>query len=411
MNRSGRLLAFAACLLQSACAADSGSSHCAPEPGTICSVAGTGVAGLSGDEGLAIDADIYLPMDMTPGPDGKLYFLDWNNHRVRAIDSKGVIRTVAGDGELGDGPEGPALSAHFNHPTNITFDKAGHMIIAAWHNSRVVRVDLDTGILENIAGTGMRAYAGDGAAARMAVLDLPAGVACDDADNLYIMDQANQTIRLIGGDGIIDRFAGQCVIGTCDPGEEPSLCPGTDKWSCASDTDPGACKKPCDAAFGGDGGPARQARFAQPVGQSADPAGRIALGPDGSLYVADTGNHRIRRIDPEGIITTVAGSGEAGHAGDGGPATEAMLDSPVDIAVASDGTLYIADTQNSCIRRVTTEGIMQTIAGQCGRRGFAGDGQAPQQALFDRPYGIALAARGGLYVADTHNHRLRLMFP
>jgi DNA-binding beta-propeller fold protein YncE len=408
MNRAHHVSAVA-CLLICACADDTAASHCTLAHGTICTIAGTGVAGLSGDQGQAIHADLYLPMDMTPGPDGKLYFLDWNNHRVRAIDAQGTIRTVAGDGLLGDGPEGPALSAHFNHPTNITFDSAGHMIIAAWHNSRVVRVDLESGILDDIAGTGMRAYMGDGEPARSAVLDLPASVACDAEDNLYIMDQANQTVRRIDGNGIIDRFAGQCLIGSCDEGEQPQQCPGTDKWSCLSDTDPDACKKPCDAAFGGDGGPARQARFAQGVGQSADPAGRITFGPDGSLYVADSGNNRVRKIDLDGIITTVAGNGMADHAGDDGPATEASLDNPVDVAVAADGTLFIADTYNSCIRRVTPAGTIQTFAGKCGQRGFAGDGELATRALLDRPYGIALDLHGNLYVADTHNHRLRLI--
>jgi sugar lactone lactonase YvrE len=400
---------FAAiCLLLQACAAADRQDTCEPAPGTLCTVAGTGTAGLSGDDGAARDADLYSPMDMTlRGKD--MFLLDWNNHRIRSVDDSGTIRTVAGDGLLGDGPEGPALLAHFNHPTNIAFDKQGRMLIAAWHNSRVLRVDLETGILERLAGTGMRAYAGDGGPASTATLDLPASIACDADDNLFIMDQANQTIRRIGEDGRIERFAGMCLIGACDEGETPSQCPGTDKWSCISDSDGAACKKPCGAGFAGDDGPAIDARFAQPVGQSADPAGRIAFDREGNLFVADTGNHRIRKIDVTGIISTVAGNGVADYAGDGGPATQASLDNPVDIAIGSDDSLYIADTYNHCIRRVTSDGVIDTIAGSCTKRGFAGDGERPTAALLNRPYGIALDAEDNLYIADTHNHRIRLL--
>jgi sugar lactone lactonase YvrE len=409
MKRTGLRTALPWLLLLCACAAEESDGDCKPEPGTICTIAGTGIAGVQGDDGPATAAELYSPMDMTLDAGGALYMLDWNNHRIRGIDASGTIHTIAGVGELGDGPEGPALAAHFNHPTNIAFDKAGRMIVAAWHNSRVVRVDLESGLLEDIAGTGKRAYAGDGGPASTAILDLPASVACDADDNLFIMDQANQTIRRIDADGVIDRFAGRCLIGVCDDGEEPTRCPDTDKWSCIGDSDPDGCKKPCSAAYGGDDGPALEARFAQPVGQSADPAGRITFDADGNLFIADTGNHRIRKIDPDGMITSVVGNGEAGYAGDGGPALLASLDNPVDVAVGSDGVLYIADTYNHCIRSVSPDGIIDTFAGECGRHGFAGDGQAPTHALFNRPYGVALDAHDNLYVADTYNHRIRLI--
>jgi hypothetical protein len=409
--RSGLMRVVLLSTLQ-ACAADSSApaaEPCEPAPGTLCTIVGTGQAGVEGDDGPAKLAELYLPMDVTPNARGELFVLDWNNHRIRAIDEGGTIRTVAGNGQLGDGPEGPALFAHFNHPTNIAFDKMGRMLIAAWHNSRVVRVDLDTGLLESIAGTGMRAYSGDGGPARTAVLDLPAGVACDDEDNLYVMDQANQMIRVIGSDGRIERFAGQCIIGRCEPGEEPVACEGSGKLSCESDTDREACKQPCSAEFGGDGGPALQARLAQPVGQSADPAGRIVFDAQGSLFFADSGNHRIRKITRDGVISTVAGNGTDAYAGDGGPATEASLDNPIDVAVAADGTLYIADTYNSCVRAVSPDGIIDTVAGRCGKRGFAGDGKPGRESLLDRPYGVTLDAHENLFITDTYNHRIRML--
>jgi serine/threonine-protein kinase len=148
------------------------------------------------------------------------------------------------------------------------------------------------------------------------------------------------------------------------------------------------------------------------VGQAADPGGRIAVAPDGDLVVADTKNQRIRRIDRElGTITTIAGNGSVGFAGDGGPATAAQLNNPIDVAVASDGTIYVADTYNSCVRAISPDGIIRTFAGVCGEPGFANDGKAPDGAELNRPYGLGLAPDGGLYIADTYNHRVRIVLP
>jgi sugar lactone lactonase YvrE len=216
-----------------------------------------------------------------------------------------------------------------------------------------------------VCGTGARAYNGDGALAKDAVLDLPASVAFDADGNLYILDQANQVVRRVDSAGIIDRYAGNCVIGKCDAGEIPQACPSSNRTSCLLDTDPSSgCSQPCAIAFEGDGGPAIDARLAQPAGQAADPAGRLAFDADGNLLLADTKNHRIRRIDLAGVITTIAGTGERGHAGDGGPALDAELDNPTDLAIASDGTIYVADTYNSCVRAIGPDGTIETVAGR-----------------------------------------------
>jgi sugar lactone lactonase YvrE len=148
------------------------------------------------------------------------------------------------------------------------------------------------------------------------------------------------------------------------------------------------------------------ARFSQPVGQAADPAGRIVFGPKGDLFLADTGNHRIRRIDAEGLVSTVAGNGKPDYAGDGGDATEASLYRPVDIDVARDGTLYIADTFNSCVRAVDPSGEIRTVAGVCGEPGNGAASGPATKLKLNRPYGIGLAAGGVLYIADTYNHRV-----
>ena len=274
---------------------------CDPSEGVLCTVVGTGKAGLSGDGLDARTAALYTPMDVTVGPDGRLFVVDWNNHRIRAVNADGTIETVAGSGLLGDGPPGPALEADFNHPTNVEFDDQGRMWVAAWHNSRIRRVDLVRGVLEDVCGTGARAYVGDGGPIEDAALDLPAGLAFDPDGNLVVVDQANQVLRRIDlTDGTITRIAGQCIVRNsgCESGDTPAQCPGTDKHSCDMD----ACSEPCEGGFGGDGGDAMEARFSMPFGQAADPAGRVAMDEAGNIFLADTRNHRIRRVTPEGAI-------------------------------------------------------------------------------------------------------------
>jgi DNA-binding beta-propeller fold protein YncE len=340
-----------------------------PAP-VINTIAGTGIAGVNGDGLAPLETNLYLPQDVTVGPDGLLYLADWNNHRIRRIRD-GVIETVAGTGELGDAQDGDALAAQFNHPTNVCFDANGDMIIAAWHNSLVKRLDFETGQLVNLAGTGARSFGGDGGPGNDAKLDLPSAVVVDSNGNIIIADQGNYRLRILEPNGIINTFAGT----------------GT----------PGA---------GGDEGRAIDAQLNAPKGQSAPPASRIAIDARNRVYIADTGNHKIRMIDETGVIHTVAGSGERGYGGDGGTALAARLDTPSDVAVAPNGSLYIADTMNNAIRLVKPNGIIETFAGT-GARGFSGDGGPAAAAELDRPYGIDLAANGDVYIADTHNHRLR----
>lgn len=350
---------------------------CTGASGTICTYAGTGIAGLGGEGTPATETNLYLPMDLTFGPDGDAYLLDWNNHRIRQIAPDGTIVTFAGDGELGDGPEGPCEEAKFNHPTNIAFDSQGRMLIAAWHNSRIMRVDFATGSLEFAAGDGTRSWGGDGGDAKVAKLNLPAGVVVDHQDNFYISDQANQRIRMVGTDGIINTIAG--------------------------DGTPG---------FAGDGGPALEAEMHASVGQAASPANRMVLSDDDHyLYFADTDNHRVRYIDlTTGIIDTYAGNGVAAYAGDGGAATDASLYSPTDVAVGPDGELYIADTRNSCIRKVDPSGEISTFAGICGQMGYTGDLGSPTEATLYYPFGVSLDPVGNVYISDTYNQVVRVVY-
>lgn len=391
--------------------------------GVICTFMGTGKAGLGHDGVAADEVLLYLPQDMAESPDGQLYVLDWNNHRVRTIRD-GKVETVVGTGELGDAPEGPALSASLNHPTHVTFAPDGRMVMSAWHNSKVMAVDLEAGTLSNICGTGGRSYAGDGqvASSTTTVLDLPVATAFDSQGRMLIMDQANQRIRRIDENGIIDTIAGPSkdYVHVVDGFQE--VCFGD---TCKVCRDEEASDPDCEAfkfrpqGFAGDGGPATEAFFYLPFSQSAPPAGRMEMGPNDQIFIADTGNQRIRVISSDGIVNTVAGSGPdtydpsftGGYAGDGGPATDAMLKRPTDVAVAADGSFYIADTDNHCVRFVDTSGTISTVAGVCGERGFDGDGGAATEALLDRPYGIALGQDGTLYIADTHNHRIRVVYP
>jgi hypothetical protein len=354
----------------------------------------------------ALRAKFDSPLDVEPGPDGRLYLIDWNGHKIRALDENGDIAFIAGTGIEGDAcealpePDGcPGFAAEMNHPTGLAFDAQGRMIVAAWHNSKIKLYDPETRLVRDICGTGKRNFEGDGGpckadGADLVSMDLPSSVAIDDSGNIFFSDQANQIIRRIGTDGIVTTVVGNC--------------PGTGGKGC-----------PAGQGYSGDGGPAVEAALANRLGQGTDPQGKMAFDSAGVLYIADSANHVIRKVVPgsdgiigdgdpaEEIITTIAGTGEEGFSGDGGPATEAQLYFPTDVAIDADGTVYIADRANSCVRRVDPSGTITTAAGRCGSKGDGDDGIAATEAELNNPYGVALDGRGGLYVADTLNHCIR----
>ena len=375
--------------------------------GRIETFAGTGDAGKGPEEAPLLQALFYLPQDLTYGPDGRLYILDWNNHRVRVTNkasdktrqqnpryrgravAKDNITTLIGTGELGDAPAGRAREIGLNHPTHISFDPLGRLILTAWHNSMILRYDFATDYIEPICGTGERTYSGDGGPAIQATINLPSATAFDPFGRMYISDQENQRIRMVDIDGTIHT-----VVGTGEPG------------------------------FSGDGGPADQARIYAPIGQAAPPTSRIATDEFGNLYLADTFNNRIRKVDAAtGIITTIAGNDaraigsiadytsppEPGDSEDGADALAVSLYWPCDVAIDSEGRVFFADTFNHCVRYVDLDGTIYTVAGQCGKSGDMGDGGPPQAALLSRPYGIELDPDDNLYIADTRNHRIRLV--
>jgi outer membrane protein assembly factor BamB len=395
--------------------------------GNICTIAGRGENGYDRDaeerDLPALEAKFSLPQDTLTGSDGTVFILDWNNHRLRAL-ADGEVRWIAGRGELGGSLDDPE-NGDFNHPTNMIWDQSGeNIVLAAWHNSKIRTVNPTTGDVTDTCGDGKRAYFGNDGPAAMSSLDLPASIAYDPAGNLVIMDQANQVLRHIDTEGMIHLRAGQCVIdapmpngpGLCAEGVAPTPCPAdmagraSGKSTCGDPMT--TCSKPCTPGYTGDEIPATELRMAQPFGQSASPAGRIAFGPDGNLYFADTGNHIIRMIDADGIVHRVAGQppadgvAQSGYEGDGGPALAARLDYPVDLAFGDDGTLYFSDVRNHCVRAIDASGTISTVVGVCGEQGYEGDGGPADEALINLAFGIEYVD-GRLQVADTGNHVIR----
>ncbi len=288
-------------------------------------------------------------------------------HSASEVTRHSIITTIGGNGiASGSGDGGPATQATLNTPASIAIDTSGNVYVADAFNHRVRKIAPD-GVITAFAGTGQAGADGDGAQARDAQLRSPLGVAVDGAGNLYIADTYNHRIRKVSTDGIISTIAGTGNSG-----------------------------------FGGDGGPGTAAMLSYPTG--------IAVAGDGTLYIADTRNHRVRTLATDGTITTVAGTGAAGFNGDGGPAVLARLNSPRDVAVSLEGALYIVDRENRRIRMVDVDGAITTVAGT-GSSGFNGDRGAATQASLRAPYGIAVDLQGNVYIADTFNHRVRKVGP
>ncbi len=331
-------------------------------PVIITTVAGDGTDAFGGDNGPATKAQMRKPWSLAVGPDGSLYIADLSTLRIRRVAPDGVITTVAGNGTFGySGDGGPATAAAMGSPVGIAVAPDGTLFIPDFGANRIRRVGLD-GIITTVAGTGAYGFSGDGGPATAATLASPYGVAAGADGSFYIWDSNTYRSRRVGTDGIIYTVAGTGVNG-----------------------------------FSGDGGPATAAMLSG----SYDP---ITVAPDGALIVADTGYNRIRRIAPNGIITTVAGS-VPGFGGDGGQATSALLWRPEHVALAPDGTLFIADAQNARVRRIGPDGVIRTMAGTGGV--FSGDGGPPTAAGIQSMMGIALAPDGTLYISDQSNHRVR----
>jgi streptogramin lyase len=337
-------------------------------PGDISTIAGNGTGGYSGDGGIATNAMLSDPMGVALDADDNLYIADLTNHCIRRVDAvTGEITTVAGTGMQGFNGDGIAATlAQLSYPFAIALDGTGNLYIADSTNHRVRRVDKVTGLISTVAGTGSAGSSGDGGAATVAQMREPIDLAFDSFGNLFIAELRNHQIRKVdGSNGNISTVAGSGTLG-----------------------------------YNGDGIAATTADLYYPSG--------IVLGSDGDLFIGDTGNDRIRRVDAvTGLIETVAGNGVRGFSGDGGLATAAQIAYSTGIGLDGVGNLFIADQDNHRVRRVdATTGAIATVAG-AGTNGYSGDGGPAVSAQLYFPYDVAFDSKGHLYIADPNNDRIR----
>src|SRR6202522_4270858 len=416
------------------------------QQGIINTVAGNGTASYSGDGGLATYAEISQPHGVAVDTIGNIYIADEYNNRIRKVTgATGIISTVAGGGtgctgqtdSVGDGC--PATSAELNYPEGVAVDSAGNIYIADQQNSRIRKVTASTGIISTVAGNGTAGYSGDGGLATSAELRNPRGVTVDASGNIYIADSGNSCIReVIVSTGGISTVAGNGTVGYSGDG---GLSPSAELYSpdgLAVDSagniyiaDTGneriravgleaapVVLPPAGlistvagdgtARYSGDGGLAIIAELYQPQAVSADSTynSGVAVDSAGKIYISDSSNNRIRKVAvSNGIISTVAGDGTAGYSGDGGLATSAELRYPWGVTVDASGNIYIVDTNNRRIRKVTAStGIISTVAGD-GTYGYSGDGGAATSAELYYPKGVAADSAGNIYFADGYRIR------
>jgi len=340
---------------------------------SIQTVAGSGAGGFGGDGGAAASALLSNPSDVVPLDAGGYLIADTSNHRIRRVEVSGTIRTVAGAGPVvgaagafgGDGLAATDPAVRLNQPRSVSPLAGGGFLIADTGNNRIRRVD--DGVITTVAGSGAPGFGGDGDGAQIASLNQPGGVAALPAvvgagGGFLIADTGNNRIRRVSSSGIITTVAG---------------------------TGP--------AAFTGDGGPATSAALSAPTS--------VVPLAGGGFLIADTGNNRIRRVDVDGTIRTVAGGGPAGFGGDGGPAGKALLRGPEGVTALADGSIAIADTGNERVRLVGGDGTIRTLAGT-GTAGFSGDGGDPALAQLSHPRAVAQDDTQ-LLIADAFNNRVR----
>lgn len=341
-----------------------------PAP-VITSVAGTGKKGFAGDGGAATKAELDQPFDVALDRAGNIYFSDTFNHRIRRVDAKnGLITTVAGNGKKGFGGDGGvATEASLNEPYGVEIDSNGDLYIVDRLNYCVRKVDAKTALITTVAGIGGKSgYAGDGGKATDALLVEPNGICLDGKGKLYIADVAGHRVR------VVDLKTGTIVTLF-----------GNGKGVTA-----------------GDGGALKNATTNGPRA--------VAVGPTGLLFVVERNGHCVRVVDTaKETIERFAGTGKKGYTGDSGKARDATLDGPKEIDIDRNGNVFIVDTENEAIRRIDAKtGVVTTVAGK-GRTktpGLGDDGPATAATL-GRPHGVAVGADGAIYIGDTNSHRIR----
>lgn len=332
--------------------------------GIIQPLAGNGNFGFDGDGGLAVNAVLNSACPGVLADHlGNIFISDSGNHRIRKVDANGIITTIAGTGVEGYGGDGgPAINAKLKYPAGLAIDSQGNLYFADNGNYRIRKIST-AGIITRVAGTGVSGSSGDGGLATSAKIGPVSGIAVGSQGDLFIADENNARIRKVNAGGIITTVAGTGQFG-----------------------------------FSGDGGPASSAK----ISYSKD----VEVDAQGNVFFSDSGNQRIRKIDLNGTITTVAGTGTYGYNGDGIPAISASLADPAGIALDASGNILIADYSTHRIRKVHSNGIISTIAG-IGFPGFAGDGGHAFQARLSNPSGVAFDSGGNLLICDSVNNRIR----
>lgn len=413
-----------ACLLSAACL-----PACTPEPtlapchsGAICTFAGTGKQGFNGDGKPATESWLEWPIDLALDAKGTAVVADFNNYRIRRVNADGRFETIVGTNFPGDGDPGkldmgdkgaPGTTSALNHPADLMFAtvdsavaKKGDLILGAWHNHRIRIWDPASGLVFAHCGAAP-GFFGDGQQVGTTTkFNQPSKVTQDSAGNTYIIDTRNWRIRKVDAKGLVSSIAGN---------GKPGFDPAADKGALAAKATPFLFFDPNESS------------------NPTNPGGGLATSADGAtLYIADTMNHRIRAMDlAAGTVTTIAGSGTSGcvdlaqvatacaidsidppsagaFAGDGGPALQARLNQPHDLAWGPDGRLYFADSRNHRIRAIDMKtGIIQTVAGNGKPDGDLGDGGEPLKASLNEPWGIAFDPAGNLFIADTYHNRIR----
>ena len=331
--------------------------------GIINSVAGDGFGSYSGDTFPAVQAELHTPTDVAVDKNFNLYIADSANAAIREVTvSTGIITTIVGNAAIGDtGDTGPATSASHQYALRFMVDSSGNIYFAENGDSKIRKVTVSTGIITTVVGNGTNGYSGDGSTATKAELNFPTGVALDSSGNIYIADSLNRRIRKVSGN-TISTIGGNGVL-----------------------------------SYSGDGGPATSAQLNTPQA--------VAVDSSGNFYIADTFNNVVRKVSTAGIITTIAGNGTAGYGGDGSAATSAQLNGPQGVAVDSSGNVYVCDTQNARVRKISG-GTISTVAGN-GTPGYGGDSGPATAAQLNVPVNLAVDAAGNLYIADFTNNRVR----
>ena len=329
---------------------------------TITTIAGNGTGGFYGDGGVATNAELYVPGQLIVDENGNIYLTDASNNRIRKINnSTGFISTVAGNGTAGyNGDNIAATNATLDHPSGIALDKSGNIFVTDFFNNRVRKITT-SGVISTIAGNGGVGFSGDNVQATSATIGDPLGIDLDTSGNIYFTD-GNQRVRKVSTSGIITTVAGNGSAG-----------------------------------YGGDGGQATLTMLHNPHG--------IHVDCEGNIYIADMDNRRVRKVSPTGEISTIAGDGLSGYSGDGFNATSARI-YPTDIVKDKFGNIFVSDFGSSTIRRISVDNIITTIVGN-GIMGYNGDNISATNCKLYQPFGVALDTCENIYIADSYNHRIR----